>query len=92
MGTTCTCGKGHETYGACLRAKNIRVAYCASWKNFDRTRAKRNERELAEYANARAQGVQPAGTQLHQTRTALDISDYTGKPYDAASPEKSFTE
>jgi hypothetical protein len=83
--TRCTCGAGHPTYGACLRAKNIRIGYCQSWKNFDATRTKNNERELAEYANARRQGIQPAGTQIGQTRSALDMSDRLGRPYDAGS-------
>lgn len=68
-----------------MRAKNIRVAYCQSWKNFDYTRTKNNERELAEYASARRQGIQPAGTQMGQVREALDISDELGRAYDAAS-------
>lgn len=90
MGTTCSCGQGHATYGACLRAKNIRVSHCQSWKGLDFTRTKNVQRELDEYARARAQGIQPAGTKLAQTRTALDISDKTGRAFDAGSPSVPF--
>jgi hypothetical protein len=90
--TRCTCGNGHATFGECMRAKNIRVAYCQSWKNFDYTRAKRNERELAEYKRAREQGIQPAGTALRSVRKALDASDSIGSPFDAGNPSASFLE
>lgn len=83
--TRCTCGQGCPTFGACIRRKGIRVAYCQSWKNFDYTRAKRNDRELAEYKSARDQGIQPNGTQIHQTRAALDFSDSIGVAYDGAA-------
>lgn len=85
--TRCTCGAGHATFGACIRAKNLRVAYCQSWKNFDYTRARSVERELDAYKSARDQGVQPAGTRLSQTRTALDASDQIGVAYDASTME-----
>jgi len=75
-----------------MRAKNIRIAYCQSWRNFDYTRAKRVERELSEYKRAREQGIQPAGTKLSQVRDALDISDAIGKPYDAGSTKIPFPE
>lgn len=85
--TRCTCGAGHATFGACIRAKGIRIAYCQSWKNFDYTRSKAHERELDAYKSARDQGVQPAGTKLTQTRAALDVSDQIGSAYDASTME-----
>lgn len=84
MTTTCSCGAGHETYGACLRAKNINVAYCQSWRGLDASAEKAKDRELAEYASARRQGVQPASTFTKDIRAAMDISERTGRPYDAA--------
>lgn len=89
---TCSCGQGHATYGACLRAKNIRVAYCQSWKGADATRAKNVKRELAAYKSAREQGIQPVGTRMHQVRNALDISDRTGKAFDGANLTSMITE
>lgn len=85
----CTC---HETYGAHLRAKNLRISHCQSWKGLDFTRTKKVQRELDEYAKARSQGIQPAGTKLHQTRTALDISDQTGRAFDAGQSAVPFAE
>lgn len=85
--TRCTCGQGHATFGACIRAKNLKVAYCASWKNFDYTRAKKTESELDAYKSARDQGVQPAGTRLSQTRAALDTSDQMGAAFNASTME-----
>lgn len=78
--SSCTC---HTTYGAHLRAKNFHIGYCQSAKNFDKTRANRIEHELSEYANARAQGIQPAGTSLAKTRQALDASDRLGVAFNA---------
>ena len=75
-----------------MRAKNIRVAYCQSWKNQDYTHARQNERELAEYKRAREQGIQPAGTALKQVRKALDVSDQSGTAYNAANPVANFLE
>lgn len=83
--TRCTCGQGHQTFGACIRAKGIRIAYCQSWKGSDYTRSRENDRELAAYQSARAQGIQPAGTQLYQTRAALDHSDSIGAAFNAAA-------
>lgn len=81
--TRCTCGEGHETFGACLRAKNIRVAYCQSARNLDASAEKAKERELAGYQAARRQGVQPASTFTKDVRAAMEISDRTGVAFDA---------
>jgi hypothetical protein len=81
--TRCTCGEGHETFGACLRAKNIRVAYCQSARNLDATAEKRKERELENYQAARRQGVQPASTFTKDIKHAMDVSERTGTAYDA---------
>lgn len=85
MGTRCTCGQGHETFGACLRAKNIQISHCQSWKGFDATRTKKLKRELDEYAKARAQGIQPEGTRISQVRAALDQSDRDGVAFNATN-------
>lgn len=90
--TRCTCGAGHPTFGACIRAKNIRVAYCQSWKDFDYTRAKSNQKELDAYKHAREQGIQPAGTTMSAVRTALDVSDNLGSAYNAGNPSSHFLE
>lgn len=92
MGVTCTCGSGHATFGACLRAKNIAVTYCRSAKNWDYTAEKRKFRELDAYAAARRQGVQPESTSARGVETAMAISESTGKPFDAAKGVKSLAD
>lgn len=84
--TRCSCGAGHATFGECMRAKNIRVAYCQSWKGTDYTRVKKNARELEAYKRAREQGIQPAGTTLSAVQKALDASDLTGTAFNAGIP------
>jgi hypothetical protein len=83
MATRCTCGQGHETFGACVRAKGLHVAWCKSHLGLDATAERNKNRELDMYASARRQGIQPAGTQTHQTIAALEASDRTGRAYDA---------
>lgn len=83
MGTRCTCGQGHETYGACIRAKGIRVGWSQSAKGLDATEERKKERELELYRSARDQGIQPGSTRSLSTRYALDISDELGKPFKA---------
>lgn len=87
-GTRCTCGGGHATFGACMRAKNLRVAYCQSHNGRDLSRQKQWDRELDMYADARAQGIQPRGTQESLVRAAVEISEASGRPFDADAPYK----
>lgn len=85
-GTRCTCGAGHTTFGACIRAKNLRVAYCQSHNGKDATKQQQWDRELDMYAAARSEGIQPRGTSEGHVRAALEISDATGRPFDAEKP------
>lgn len=83
MATRCTCGQGHETFGACIRAKGIRIGYCRSAANLDYTNHLRNTRELDAYKEARSYGVQPAGTQRAQVDYAMEQSARLGRPWQA---------
>lgn len=83
MATRCSCGQGHETFGACIRAKGIRIGWSQSAKGLDATEEKAKWRELDAYKSARDQGIQPGGTSMKQVRDALDLSDATGKPFKA---------
>jgi hypothetical protein len=85
-GTRCTCGAGHATFGECMRSKNLKIAYCQSHEGIDATKQRKWDRELDMYASARAQGIQPQGTKESDVRAALDISDATGRPFDADKP------
>jgi len=78
------CGTECATFGECIRAKGLRVGWSKSAIGLDRTGEKRKDKELALYAAARRQGIQPAGTKTAQTRQALDRSDRAGKPFDAS--------
>lgn len=79
--TRCTCGAGHATFGACMRAKGFRIGYCKSHLGQDFTRQKAWDSELDLYRSARAQGIQPDTTHLEHTRHALDTSDAMGEAY-----------
>lgn len=71
--------KDHATWGECLRAANIHV------EAVDQGVKRRHEGELEAYRNARLQGIQPAGTRLHQVEAAVKASDRLGRAYDAAT-------
>lgn len=75
----------HPTFGACIRAMNVKVGYCRSAVGHDATRQKKWDSELAEYKSARAQGIQPEGTSLAQTRRAVEASNKVGLAYDAGT-------
>lgn len=52
----------HETWGECQRAKNLKIAYCASHKGSDYTAQKKWDKELSDYASLKSHGVNPEGT------------------------------
>lgn len=79
----CSVDEPHETFGACMRAKNIRVAYCQSWKGLDATRQKNFDKDLNAYASARRQGIQPPSTLRPAVDAAVRASDKTGTAYQA---------
>lgn len=76
-GTRCTCGQGHATFGACIRAKGIRVG------QVDRDAAKAWQAEINAYRSARRQGVQPRSTKWRDIRAAMEISEKTGQAFTA---------
>ena len=83
----CTSGcatQDHATYGECLKAKAPKVAYANSARGFDFTKEKRWNAEIDKYKQARAEGIQPAGTSMRQVETAMRISDKTGTAFDAS--------
>lgn len=45
--------------------------------------SKKWDKELQAYRDARAQGIQPAGTSMKKIEEAVKISDKTGKAYGA---------
>lgn len=85
----CTSGcptQDHRSYGACLRSKGIATTGLESTgPGFTKEREKQWDAELNLYADARKQGIQPAGTDMKSIRAALDKSDAMQAPYDASA-------
>lgn len=68
----------HESYAACCRG----IQFDA--KGTARThRQQAVDRELKAYRNARAEGIQPQGTQMAQIEQAKRISDASGVAFGA---------
>lgn len=81
-GHVCRCaGEDHPTFGACIRAKSLRVAYCQSASGRDYSAQKRWDKNLAEYASVRRQGIQPDTTRGPDVRRALEASQRAGEAY-----------
>lgn len=68
----------HSTWGECLRASNLRIAYCGI-NGGDATKQKKWDAELQEYRDARAQGIEPATTRTKDIREAVKQSDKHGE-------------
>lgn len=77
-GTRCTCGAGHETFGACIRAKGIRIGDIKG-----RPTNKRWDADLAAYKSARDAGIQPSGVDRGSVDRAVRISEQTGDAFRA---------
>ncbi len=72
--------KDHQTFGECMRAKNLQLNPNLA----DTGRTKAWDGELEAYRNARRQGVQPAGTTKAKVEEAMRISDATGQAFKGA--------
>lgn len=86
----CPTPGAHASWGECARSKNLTVssdAYTAA--TLARTPGaamnggQKWEAEMTEYPKMVAQGIQPAGTQLHQIRGAKAASEKSGEAYRA---------
>lgn len=73
----CGCGLGHETFGACLRAKGVQVAGPDHQHFVDRNRV------LGRYQSAREQGMQPQSPMTRHVEAAVRKSDAAGEPFRA---------
>jgi len=69
----------HRTFGECMRSKNLQLNPNLA----DNSANKNTERELQAYRDARAQGIQPAGTTMKKVREAVEISNATGTAFNA---------
>lgn len=64
--------QAHESWGECVRAKSLQLTPVEpgprrAW-----------DKELTDYAEARRQGIQPAGTQQCQIDEAVQFADRNG--------------
>lgn len=75
--SNCTTGP-HESYGACLRAKNIRHGDLMNGNV-----QKAADKNLDEYAKARSYGIQPKTTNPGDVQRAIRTSEKTGTAYQA---------
>lgn len=83
-GEHCTSGcrtRDHSSYAECLRDKGMRTYLASPSKGLDGTRQKKWDRELARYAAARKQGIQPDGTTMRKVVEAERLSDKAGAAY-----------
>ena len=76
----------HGSWGACVRSKNVKVAYCQSVAGKDYTRQRNWDRELNAYEVVRKEGIQPKGTRRWLVDDAKRRSDNAGVGYDAGVP------
>lgn len=65
----------HESWGACVRAKNLRTP-ALDGENLSAQRAA--DKTLDEYAKARSYGIQPASTRAGDVQAAVRLSEQTG--------------
>lgn len=68
----------HPTYGACLRAKNLRTS---ALDGDSLSVQKAADKTLDDYAKARSYGIQPASTRAHDVQAAIRVSDMTGTAF-----------
>lgn len=72
--------KDHRTFGECMRAKSLNLN-----PNLSNTGASKAwDAELSAYRDARAQGIQPAGTTMAKVQEAVEISNATGVAFKGA--------
>lgn len=76
--------RDHESYGDCLRSKNLKTAVSIPGKGYDRSREKAWSSRLDSYRAARAQGITPTGTKTSQIKAAVEFSDKTGTAFKAS--------
>lgn len=64
--------KDHWTYSECARSVQLAIGESHT------LRQQAVDKELKAYRNARAEGIQPRGTQMHQVEQAVRASDASG--------------
>lgn len=76
----------HESYGECLKQNTPMFMGVSPTKNgWDQDAVKRDEKELASYRSAIAQGIEPRSTRNKDIDAAVAISNDAGKAFDGIS-------
>lgn len=79
--------KHPEPVEGCFGCKAIGLSLSTGDANSKASMAQSKwDKELDAYKDARSQGIQPAGTSMRKIREAVEISNATGKAYDASAP------
>lgn len=68
----------HPTYGACLRAKNLRTN---ALDGETLSVQKAADKTLDDYAKARSYGIQPSSTRAPDVQLAIRASEATGTAF-----------
>lgn len=74
----------HDSWGDCVRAKGLKVAYAQEHAGKDATAQKAADKNLENYAKARKYGIQPQSTRKPDVDRAVRISEQTGSAYTAS--------
>ena len=85
---TCSSGcytKDHKSYSECLKSKSV-----GHPPTLLSTPQKRWDAELNAYSDAVRQGIQPAGTSMNKIQDAVEISQRTGRAFDASNVMESI--
>ncbi len=77
--------KDHKTYAECLQDAGLQINTGDAGRSNGVMSAKNWDGELAAYRDARAQGIQPAGTTMKKINEARDASQKLGVAFDAGS-------
>ena len=88
LGENCRSGchtKDHDSWIECLRASNININSGDAGRAEAPMTAKKWDAELQAYRDARAEGIQPAGTTMKAINEAKSASDKLGAAYNADS-------
>lgn len=74
----------HETWGACLKSKDLRAAVSIPGKGYDRAVQSRWDKRIDAYKQARSEGIQPQSTRASDIQAAVKTSDAQGSAFIAS--------
>jgi len=77
--------KDHESYADCLQNAGLQINTGDAGRSNGVMPAKAWDAELAAYRDARAQGIQPAGTTMKKINEAKEASQKLGVAFDAGA-------